>query len=195
MPPARRQSWKLMWDVWKRGSCWWETMDPPCLAGLMPICFCHWHSYNRAKGCSAPLHLTFSVVSMYWLRFSTYPVGPLSCMGLLLAMPLVLCFWSDAATGREAISIKAEVLYDEIENVHQHQSKGDGEIELKGCPAYGKPHYTEDIVTEECPAYCVKNKRDVLIHLQECPAYGESKRQVDVGLEQNPAYLDIASCN
>ena len=188
-----------MWGVWKRGSCWWETIDPLCLAGLMPICFCHWHSYNRAKGCSASspsLLFCFSVVSMYWFRFSTYAVGPLSCIGLLQAMPLVLCFWSGAATGREVISIKAEVLYDEIENLHQHQSKGDGEIELKGCPAYGKPHYAEeDIETEECPAYCVKNKRDILILLQECPAYGESKRQVDVELEQNPVYLNIASCN
>lgn len=95
------------------------------------------------------------------------------------------------------ISVKAEVVYDEPENIlHQHQSKGNEEIELKDCPAYGKPHYTEkDIETEECPAYYVKDKRDIRIHLQECPAYGESKRQLDVGLEQNPAYLDIATCN
>ena len=110
---------------------------------------------------------------------------------------MILWFWSGVATKREAINVTTEVLYDEPENLHPHQSKGDREIELKDCPAYaGKPHYTEeDIEAEECPAYCVKNKGDMYIHLQECPAYGESRRQLDMELEQNPAYLDVARWN
>ena len=100
-----------------------------------------------------------------------------------------------AAARGEATGVKGEAVYDEPEDLQQYRLKGDGEIiDLKDCPAYGKPTNTqEDIKLKECPAY-LEHKMDLDINLQECPAYGESSlRPPDVELEKNPVYLDIAS--
>ena len=80
-----------------------------------------------------------------------------------------------AATGGKATGVKDEVVYDEPDDLQQYKLKGDTEIDLQDCPAYGKPNRREDIELKECPAYV--ERKD--INLQECPAYEESRRPVD----------------
>ena len=97
-----------------------------------------------------------------------------------------------AATGGKATGAKHEAIYDEPVDLKQYEFKGDGEVDLKDCPAYGKPNRQEDIELRECPAY-MECKVDLDINLQECPAYGGPMRPPDVELEENPAFIDTAN--
>ena len=90
------------------------------------------------------------------------------------------------ATGKGAVSGRAEVVYDYPDDLQlqEYRPKNDGDMKLKECPAYEKP---PDIELEECPAY-VEKKKDPDIELEECPAYVEKKKDQDIKLEECPAY-------
>ena len=72
-------------------------------------------------------------------------------------------------TGEEAMSGKAEPVYEDPESLQsqQYTPKNDGGIQLKECPAYDK---SSDIELVDSPAY-VKKKKDQNIKLEECPAF------------------------
>ena len=82
-----------------------------------------------------------------------------------------------------------EVVYEEPDGHKQH-TKDEDNIELKECPAYGKPDREVDIKLEGCQAY-VEQKKDMSIRLEECPAYRASTKGLSISLDKCPAYEQI----
>ena len=69
----------------------------------------------------------------------------------------------------------------------------DEDIELKECPAYGKPDREVGIKLEDCLAYVERQKKDLSIRLEECPAYIESRKTLlSISIDNCPVYEQIS---
>ena len=101
-----------------------------------------------------------------------------------------VCSMYKIATGKGAVSGRAEVVYDNPDDLQlqEYRPRNDGDIKLKGYPAYEK-FTASDIELEECPAY-VKKKKDQAIELEECPPYLEKKKDQSIKLEEYVQLMD-----